>query len=251
MCFLSVRLFLSSPSSLLASLTYSYAGLASELLLGRYALPKPRYPHCLLAQHEAGLFAECHALLASIGVSSSSSSSNSNSGVGAGGESHRGDAFNRLILPQARPLVEAIGHRMAYEAALDAGVDAPLLALYEAGVVRLDGAWYAEHITLPPDASGKAVKLGHLAQITMEERAATAAAPFIERYLSQTGAEAYASATPILSREGWGAFMGGLELCEGDATLSVLPGAPQHCPSFSPSSSSSSDGKDGKDSTLR
>ncbi|KLO06946.1 acyl-CoA dehydrogenase NM domain-like protein [Schizopora paradoxa] len=206
--------------------------LASELLLGRYALPKPRYPHCLLAQHEAGLFAECHSLLSSI------------SAGGSGGESnHRGDAFNRLILPQARPLVEAIGHRMAYEAALDAGVDAPLLALYEAGVVRLDGAWYAEHIK-----TQDGLPLGHLAQITMEERAATACAPFIERYLSQTGAEAYASATPILSREGWGAFMAGLELCEGEATLSVLPGAPQHCPSSSSAElSSSSSGHENTD----
>ncbi len=105
---------------------------------------------------------------------------------------------------------------MAYEAALDAGVDAPLLALYESAVVRLDGAWYAEHIK----------GLGHRAQIEMEEKAASAAAPFIERYLSQTAADEYAHA-PILTKDRWDAFMGSLELCSGDASLSVFPAEPR------------------------
>ena len=175
-------------------------GLASELLLGRYAMPASRYPDCLLSRHERGLFSECQEILKKVGP-----------------QNHRGDVFNRLVLPQCRPLVEAIGHRMAYEAALDAGVDQHLLALYEAGVVKLDGSWYAEH-----------AGLGHLAQFEMEERAASAAAPFIERYLSQTEAEAYAHA-PILTKDRWDSFMQGLESTSGNASLAVLPeGVPLH-----------------------
>jgi len=35
-------------------------------------------------------------------------------------------------------MILAIGHRMAYEAAADMGVDPDLLALYEADVVKTD-----------------------------------------------------------------------------------------------------------------
>ena len=44
---------------------------------------------------------------------------------------HRSQAFNQHVLPLCRPLVEAIGHRMAYEAAQQAGIHSDVLELYE------------------------------------------------------------------------------------------------------------------------
>lgn len=48
-----------------------------------------------------------------------------------GYQNHRGQDFNRHILPRCRPLIEAIGHRMAYEAARDAGVCPKVVHLFE------------------------------------------------------------------------------------------------------------------------
>ena len=163
-------------------------------MLGRYQLPAPRYPECLLARHELGLFEECREILRDIGA-----------------QNRRGPAFNRLLLPRCQPLVEAIGHRMAYEAALETGVDRRLLDMYEAGIVKLDGAWYAEH-----------AGLGSKAQFEMEERAATATAPYIEHYLDELRAEPYVFAA-ILTKERWESHIRGLECMTGGATLSIIP----------------------------
>ena len=91
-------------------------------------MPEPRDPTCLLAQHEAGLFKEAQVLLRE-----------------AGGK-HRSDKFNQLVLPLCQPLVEAIGHRMAYEAAVAADCHPDLISLYEAGVMMRDRSWYVEHL---------------------------------------------------------------------------------------------------------
>ena len=78
--------------------------LASEVLLGRYAPPKLRDPHCLLARHEAGVWEEARRICPSL----------------QGG--HRGEEFNARILPLSPPSVQAIAQHMAYEAAKDAMV---------------------------------------------------------------------------------------------------------------------------------
>lgn len=44
---------------------------------------------------------------------------------------HRGADYNRHILPRSRPLIESIGHRMAYEAAKEEGLSPNILKLYE------------------------------------------------------------------------------------------------------------------------
>ncbi|MCJ1398112.1 hypothetical protein MMC11_001309 [Xylographa trunciseda] len=162
--------------------------LASELLIGRYSMPPPRYPQHALARHEAAVFAEARHLLATHG------------GV------HRSEQFNRDILPLALPLTEAVGYRMAYEAARDAHIDPKLLALYESGAVLHDGAWYAEH-------GG----IARLAQREMEARAADALLPFLSDLVHETGARAYSSA-PIASDCVWGEFVAGLETFEGEAS---------------------------------
>ncbi|KAH9832477.1 acyl-CoA dehydrogenase NM domain-like protein [Rhodofomes roseus] len=171
--------------------------LANELLIGRYSMPTPKYPDCPISRHEAGLFAECRDILAR-----------------AGGN-HRHDSVSRLMLPRCLPLVQAIGHRMAYEAAVDGGVAKPLLDLYEAGVMLEDPAWYAEH-----------VGLARWVQFEMEDRAITAALPHLDEYLAQTGAEPYV-VSPILTQERWENFLNDLPLFTGNAQLALIPPVPR------------------------
>ncbi|KAJ0126998.1 Uncharacterized protein HZ326_29899 [Fusarium oxysporum f. sp. albedinis] len=71
--------------------------LVSELLGGKLQLPSCQNALALLAQQEYQLMAEIRSGLTEIG------------GYGK----HRTEAFNQHILPFCRPLVEAIGHRMA------------------------------------------------------------------------------------------------------------------------------------------
>lgn len=167
---LSFRLFL----------TY-LAGLASELLLGRYSMPAARDPTILLARHEKGLFDECQNVIKNL----------------KGG--HRSVAFNNAILPRCQPLVEAIGQRMAYEAACEAGVHPNLLALYETGVVLQDSSWYVQHARLTREA-----------QFENESRALDACLPRIEELLDGTGAKEYTD-SPLLSQECWDNFIASLE----------------------------------------
>ncbi|KLO15450.1 acyl-CoA dehydrogenase NM domain-like protein [Schizopora paradoxa] len=152
--------------------------LASELLIGRYELPAPRHPRCLLALHEKAFFERCRALLASIG-------------------DHRSELFNQRILPLCRPLIEAISHRMAYEAALDSGtVHKPLLDLYEISAIRLYGAWFAEQ---------RELEMGVSRQQELEEAA----------YIEASDAKLYAQA-PILHKDSFDTFIDGLRT-SGDA----------------------------------
>lgn len=48
-----------------------------------------------------------------------------------GYQNRRSPEFNRHVLPRCRPIIEAIGHRMAFEAAKAAGVDHKVLQIYE------------------------------------------------------------------------------------------------------------------------
>ncbi|KAJ5657146.1 acyl-CoA dehydrogenase NM domain-like protein [Penicillium longicatenatum] len=100
--------------------------LASELLIGRYQVPPPKDSNCALARHEAGLFAEARDLMKLFG------------------NKHRSEAFNRTILPLALPLVQAIGYRMAMEAAVEIDIDPKLRALYQAGIIKECSAWFSE-----------------------------------------------------------------------------------------------------------
>ncbi|KAH9851442.1 acyl-CoA dehydrogenase NM domain-like protein [Lenzites betulinus] len=165
--------------------------LINELLLGRYALPSPENPDSLLARHEAGLFERMRTLIAHV-------------------PHHRSAEVNRLVLPHCQPAMEALGHRMAYDAAVAQGVDPALVELYVANVVRLDAAWYAEH-----------AGLGWAAQQDMETRAADAVLPQLGRYVREMDVFAFVSA-PIVSDERWGAFVDGLATYEGNARVDVF-----------------------------
>ncbi|KAJ5770409.1 Acyl-CoA dehydrogenase/oxidase [Penicillium nucicola] len=167
--------------------------LASELLIGRYQLPPPRRPTSSIARHEASLFAEAKALF--------QRSSNGN---------HRSENFNRDILPLALPLVEAIGHRMAYEAAQEANVDPKVIQLYETGVIKLDSAWYAEKGGISREN-----------QREVESQAADALLPHLEDIMEESGMQDYCNA-PMSSRNLMDQFIDGLELFEGNAKPSLL-----------------------------
>lgn len=168
-------------------------GLATELLQGRYSVPTARDPTSLLARHEQGLFEEKRAILASC-------------------PHHRSEAVNRMILPSCLPLVEAIGHRMAYEAAVAEGVPQYLIDLYVASVVKFDAAWYAEH-----------AKLGRQAQEDMEMQALDAVLPHLGSLVRDMGMSAHITA-PIVSDDRWDRFVDGLEEFEGEGDVELWPG---------------------------
>jgi hypothetical protein len=153
--------------------------LASELLQERYHVPKSTHPSSLLARHEQGLFAENQQILRQVG-------------------GHRSADFNNLVLPKSELIVRAIGHRMAYDAAVDANLDATITDLYLASTLTLDAAWYAEH-----------ADFGGARQDVAVNAAVTAALPHLDDWLARTGAEPY-SQVPILSEANWKQFVGGL-----------------------------------------
>ncbi|PYI24352.1 acyl-CoA dehydrogenase NM domain-like protein [Aspergillus violaceofuscus CBS 115571] len=161
--------------------------LASELLIGRYQVPPPKDPESLLAQHEAGLFAEAKESLNLIG------------GI------HRSEAFNRTILPLALPLIHAVGYRMAMEAAIEADIDPRLRSLYQAGVIKEDSAWFSEQ-------GGLSRKV----QRHMESQAADAVLPELEEFVEDTGAQLYCTA-PMTSDTLWDNFVEELETFSGNA----------------------------------
>ncbi|KLO09038.1 acyl-CoA oxidase, partial [Schizopora paradoxa] len=166
---------------------------ATDLILGRYTLPESRHPNTPLAKYESSLFERCQSILSEAA-------------------NHRDEAVISRFLPLCRPLIEAISHRMAYEAALDSGsVHQPLLDLYEIMVIRQYApAWFASQPELGLNAER---------QSEMEEAAVNAALPFVERYMRETGAEPYAQA-PILSKERFREFVNGLETAKGSAVPS-------------------------------
>ncbi|GAB1196221.1 hypothetical protein APSETT444_005489 [Aspergillus pseudonomiae] len=165
--------------------------LASELILGRYRMPPPRYPSCLLAIFEIGLFRHARDIIDSLE------------------EVQRTGEFNRRILPRCQTLVEAVGHRMAYEAGLDSGVVPELLDLYEAGVMLQHSGWFVENLGLDMET-----------QFNMEMQAMNGVLPRLEHLLEATGAEPYCTA-PIVSNEAWAEFVNGLEVYKGNARMDI------------------------------
>ncbi|KAI0644435.1 acyl-CoA dehydrogenase NM domain-like protein [Trametes meyenii] len=165
--------------------------LVNELLLGRYSMPPTSNPDSLLARHEAGLFAELRDIIKGV-------------------PHHRSAEVNRLILPHCQPMMEAIGHRMAYDAAVAQGVRPALVDLYVANVVALDAAWYAEH-----------AGLGKAAQHALATRAMDAVLPVLGELVKEMDVFAYVNA-PIVSDERWNEFVDGLKTFEGNARVEAF-----------------------------
>ncbi|KAJ7146738.1 hypothetical protein C8R44DRAFT_657027 [Mycena epipterygia] len=153
--------------------------LTSELLQECYHVPKSPHPSSLLARHEQGLLAENQEILRQSG-------------------GHHSADFNNLVLPKSELIVRAIGHRIAYDAAVDANLDARITDLYLASAVMLDAAWYAEHTDFRGARQDAAMNA-----------AVTASLPCLDEWLVRTGAESY-SQVPILSESNWKNFVDGL-----------------------------------------
>lgn len=154
-------------------------------------MPPPRYPFCLLAIFETGLFQHARDV------------------VNSRGGSHRMEEFSTRVLPRCQTLVESVGHRLAYEAALDAGVASELLDLYEAGVVLQHSGWFVENLTLDTET-----------QFNMEMQAMNGILPRLKELLDATGAEPYCTA-PIISDEAWTEFTRSLEVRQGNARMDM------------------------------
>ncbi|KAI1785917.1 acyl-CoA dehydrogenase NM domain-like protein [Ganoderma leucocontextum] len=165
--------------------------LVNELILGRYEMPPPADATSLLARHEAGLLQELRDTVKHV-------------------PHHRSAEVNRLVLPHCQPVMEAIGHRMAYDAAVAHAVRPCLVDLYVANVVRLDPAWYVEH-----------AGLGRRAQQEMGARAMDAVLPLLGELVKEMDVFAYVTA-PIASDERWDAFVDALKVFRGDARFDAL-----------------------------
>ncbi|KAJ7461834.1 acyl-CoA dehydrogenase NM domain-like protein [Mycena galericulata] len=153
--------------------------LATEILLNRYSIIPSADPDSLLAKHEIGIFDSCRERLARM-------------------SSHRSADFSRLILPQATRLVEAVGHRIAYDAAVSLGVEKCLLDLYVVSCIKVDPAWYSEH------------GITQHAQLDMESAAIEAVLPRMWDLIKDMGVDAY-SIAPIISQDRWDRLVASLE----------------------------------------
>ncbi|KAF9883768.1 hypothetical protein FE257_002834 [Aspergillus nanangensis] len=168
--------------------------LASELILGRYSLPPAGNQQSLLARYEKCLFQYCCRLRARIDGD------------------HRDDTFNTDVLPRCQALVEAIGYRMAYEAAQKAQVPPDLQNSFEARVVLQNSGWFTENIGLDMQA-----------MLDMELRAMDSILPRLEQLLDSTDAEQYCTA-PILSDQSWVRFISSLKTYRGNGSFNAQKG---------------------------
>ena len=91
-------------------------------------------------------------------------------------------------------MVEAKGHRMAYDAAVDQGVSQYIIDLYLINGIKTDAAWYVEHGMFTRQDI-----------VRMEDAALSAALPRLEEMLAAMEIEPYISA-PITSDERWEEF---------------------------------------------
>ena len=161
----------------------------SELVQGSYTVPLPPAEESLLALHAHGVLNENQDLFHTILQ-----------------RDHRSPAFNSLIVPQSQLAIEAIGHALAYSAALKLRMPLPILNMYEASVIRLDPTWYAEN-----------VGLSRMQQRLKEDTAVNDMLPQLNKYLDKLDMEKYCEAVPIVSDGAWKAYYAALPTLSGKA----------------------------------
>ncbi|KAJ6606033.1 acyl-CoA dehydrogenase NM domain-like protein [Mycena vulgaris] len=155
--------------------------LATELLLNRYSLDFGLGTGSPLSLHAQGILSTCRSTLQECG-------------------DHRSETFNRRILRRCKPIVEAIGMRFAYDAAVAAGLEEPITRLYLATAMRTDEAWYVENL-----------RVGQEELVRAEDDALRTALPRIEEWIVRSEVRRYVTA-PIVSAERWSAFLAELEV---------------------------------------
>ena len=100
--------------------------------------------------------------------------------------------------------MQAIGHRMAYDAAMEASVDPTLIDVYLASVILSDSTWYSE-------TNDPAIRLSGSEQLEMQLNACSRGVVRLEEWLDKLEVEPYVLA-PIVSEEKWDAYEGTLEI---------------------------------------
>ncbi|KAG2754410.1 acyl-CoA dehydrogenase NM domain-like protein [Suillus brevipes Sb2] len=148
--------------------------LVEDTLTQKYTLALSTHPDGPLALHEIALFDDA--------IDTVSSTSDFT------------QAFMRYVQPRCQMMVESMGHRMAYDAAVDQGVSQCLVDLYLVNAIKTDAAWYVECGMF----TRKAI-------VHMEEAALLAALPHLDELLAAMEIEPYVS-SPIISDQCWEEF---------------------------------------------
>jgi acyl-CoA oxidase len=143
-------------------------------------MPASSEPDSLLARREAAMFEECSSIARKHG--------------------HRSPQFASRVLEQCAPMVEAIGCRMAYDAAVAEGVPRPLIDIYVCAAVKADPSW-----SLAPGGGATRESLAE-----MQDHAFAAAEGHMARWVEDMGAGPYVR-SPIVDDERWASFVDGLE----------------------------------------
>lgn len=150
-----------------------------ELLLRRLEAPPTSNPESVLYRHEQSLTSHLRSMLPESG--------------------HRNPETEVILLPQCQGLIEAIGHRMAYDAAVEEGLDQYLIDSYVSHAISADPSWYSEEGGIPRALQKK-----------MELEAATASFQHLESLLERLDVDSYVTA-PMVSDERWNAYERSLE----------------------------------------
>lgn len=162
------------------------------MALGRITPPRSNNPKSLLAYHEAAAISQLRShLYRGQGPAEGKSGS------------HRKHEIEVAILPLCVPLMQAIGHRMAYDAAIEASVDPTLIDIYLSSVILSDPAWYSE-------VSDPSMRLSRSKQLEMQLAACTKGVARLEEWLDNLEVEPYVLA-PMVSEEKWDAHEQTLE----------------------------------------
>lgn len=148
-----------------------------------------------MARHEASLISEARSALSTL-------------------SSHRSPDFNRLILPMCMPIVEAIGHRMAYDAAMSVRIPRCLVDVFVASAMKMDSAWYSE-----------VAGINRRAQASFEDKAITAMSMDLDAHIQSLDVDPYLTA-PILSDAKWEGFVAGLPIYNDGADVARASLAP-------------------------
>ncbi|KAF2844685.1 acyl-CoA dehydrogenase NM domain-like protein [Plenodomus tracheiphilus IPT5] len=158
-----------------------------------------------VALYEQGLLSSLRTHLAPTPSPSTTSPQNTNT------TAHRSTTFSRNVTPRAVPLIQAIGHRFAYDSALDNdAVRKELLAVWEADVMLSDAGWYVGNTN-----------------VTMEDlharrvEAVGQALPLLEDVIAEWGMERWFGGVPVVGGRVEEEFLRGLPGFEGEVGKGV------------------------------
>lgn len=129
-----------------------------------------------------------------------------------GRSNHRSDIFAQHVTPRARDLVQAIGHRLAYDSAYQSkSVRQELLDVWEVDCMLEDAAWYVENA-------------GITNQELQESRvlAIERARPHLQSMIDGFDMAKHHGSTPLVSGESFAAFMAALPSFESEVPRSRL-----------------------------